>query len=210
MKKKPIMVSGIAVIIAIIVIGITTQDLTTITVPEIQEKQFIKINPTDIVDFSAVQFGNELSLTMTIGDDVPITIDEIPLSDSAIGFGYGWYGDSEPPKSGHLEGGGSGHLQGYVVSMYHDTAEDGWQLEPVNMDLLTPFGWDIDYCLSLVNKSAKLRIQNNTIFVDTPPDIKPQVNAFFVNQAASLELSTSNKCHDNQIAATIIDIKMLE
>ena len=149
MKKKIIMVSSIAVIIAILVIGITTQDLADLVVPVKQEQKELKTKTTDIVDFDAVQFGNELSLSMSIGNIIPETIDEIPLSESAIGFAYGWFGDSNI-SGGHVEGKGSGHLQGYIVSMYHDT-EDGWQVEPVDVDLLPPtFG--SDYCISVRDK----------------------------------------------------------
>ena len=99
-------------------------------------------------------------------------------------------------------------MQGYIVSMYHDT-EDSWQVKPIDVDLMPPtFGFD--YCISIRDRPAMLTIQNNTIFVDTPPDIKPQVNAFFVDRAASLELGKNPICHSNQIAGTIIDIKMSE
>jgi len=199
------MVSSIAVIIAIIVIGITTQDLTDFEVPIKQEQKELKTKTTDIVGFDAVQFGNELSLSMTIGDDVPITIDEIPLSDSAIGFAYGWFGEDKT-GGGHIEVEGSGHLQGYLVSMYHDTMQDGWQVEPVDVDVI-PLGIaGIDFCMNIRDGSAMLTMQDNTILVDTSPDFRPQINAFFVDRAVSLELVTSRWCHPGQITANIIDI----
>ena len=93
--------------------------------------------------------------------------------------------------------------------MYHDT-EDGWQVEPVDLVVLSPERDGFDYCISISDGPAKMTIQNNTIYVDTPPDIKPQINAFFVDRAASLELGKNPICHSNQIAANIIDIKMSE
>ena len=203
--KKIITISSIAVIIAIIVIGITTQDLTDFEVPVKQEQKELKTKATDIVDFDAVQFSNELSLLMHTGGTIPQTIEDIPLSDSSIGFAYGWLGEDKT-GGGHMEGEGSGHMRGYLVSMYHDTIQDGWQIEPVDADTIPLKKYGIDFCMNIRDGSAILTMQENTILVDTSPDFRPQINAFFVDRAVSLELGTSSWCHPGQIAANIIDI----
>ena len=196
--------ASVAVAIALIlIVGVTSQDLT-IDIPKQEQTKIVKTKSTDIVDFDAVQFSNELSLSMHTGNTIPQTIEDIPLSDSSIGFAYGWLGED---KTGgrHMEGEGSGHLKGYLVSMYHDTMQDGWQVEPVDVDTI-PLGHGIDFCMNIRDGSAMLTLQDNTILVDTSPDFRPQINAFFVDRALSLELGTNPWCHHEQIAANIIDI----
>jgi len=204
MAKKTMILASVAVAIALIlVVGVTSQDLT-IDIPKEEQAEILKTKPTDIVDFDAVQFGNELSLSMHIGNTIPQTIEDIPLSDSSIGFAYGWLGEDKTIV-GHLEG-GSGHMQGYLVSMYHDTIQDGWKIEPVDADVISKNLSGADFCMNIRDGSAMLTLQDNTILVDTSPDFRPQVNAFFVDRALSLELGTSPWCHPRQIAAIIIDI----
>ena len=218
MVRKEIIGGSIAAAIAIIFVLV----LTTTTVPEIQEKQFIKTDPTYIVDFGAVQYENELSLTMSLGDDVPQDISDIPLSESALGFAYGWFGINKQKPGEEVEGRGPNHLIGYIVSMYHDDIEPdwkvqpdlkvgpGWKVEPVLADIILGHA-PIDYCVRFWGPPAEVQIVDNTLSLKTFPDTAPILNAFFVDRAVSLEiLGHSLQCHGNQFAAHIIDENMSE
>ncbi len=87
MVRKEIVGGGIAAaVIILVLVVISSQDLM-----ESKETK-IAVKPTDIAEFSAVQYGNELSLSMSLGDIIPESLDDIPLSEDAIGLGYGWFG----------------------------------------------------------------------------------------------------------------------
>ena len=140
---------------------------------------------------------------------MPNTIDEISLSDSAIGFGYGWFGVVGSGE-GHLEG-GEGHLRGYIVKITEDESE--WKPDPVRLDLmlgeLKTYG---DACISPQMYPADFSVDDNIITLTNGPDNRPYVNAFFVNRIVSFEIipDINNLCHENQYLMNIIDIERSE
>lgn len=208
MARRKILPGAIVagVTISIIVILVAT-NLSEMEMPAKQdEKEILKTKSTEVIGLAAVQIGNQLSLLMSTGDDTPQTLDEITLSDSAIGFGYGWLGESKT-SGGDVKGEGSGQLRGYMVSAYLDNdSPNEWKTELITVDVIPGFG----YCMFHNESLVELDITGNTIFIQTPSDSPPNINAAFVDRAASFELFYDDRCHSNQVAAKIIDVHKLE
>ena len=212
MASKAIIGGGIAAAVAIVfVIFVVSSDTISNVSPETAEKELIPSNdPVNVIDFTAVQFGDIITLDMTIGAAMPDTIDEILLSDSAIGFGYGWFG-VKGIGAGHLEGEGEGHLRGYIVKITEDESE--WKADPVRLDLmiaaLKTYG---DACISIQKFPADFSVDDNIITLTNGPDNRPYVNAFFVDRIVSFEIipDIRNWCHENQYFMKIIDTERSE
>lgn len=211
MTKKVVIVGGIAAAIAIVfVIFVVSSGTISNVSPETAEKELIPSNdPVDVVDFTAVQFGDVITLNMTIGAPMPDTFHEISLSDSAIGFGYGWFGGTGS-GGGHMETKGVGHLLGYIVKITEDEPE--WKADPVRLDLI-PVSLKTydDACISIQKYPADFSVEQNKITLTNGPDNRPYVNAFFVDRIVSFEIFPHGKlCHDNQYFMSIIDIERSE
>ena len=207
MASKAIIGGGIAAAIAIVfVIFVVSSDTISNVSPETAEKELIPSNdPVDVIDFTAVQFGDVITLNMTIGAAMPDTFHDISLSDSAIGFGYGWFG-IKGSGEGHLEG-GIGHLLGYIVMITEDESE--WKAVPVKLDLITPTKAPYsDACVSIYEYPADFSVDDNIITLTNGPDNRPYVNAFFIDRIASFEIlpNINDWCHENQYFMRIIDI----
>jgi len=208
MTKSYIIAGAVAAAVAIVlVIFVVSSDTISNVSPETAEKELIPSNdPVDVVDFTAVQFGDEITFHMTIGAEMPQTFDEISLSDSAIGFGYGWFGVKSVGK-GHLEGEGEGHLRGYIVKITEDEPE--WEAKSVRLDLILRSGSiHSDACIALLKFPADFSVDDNIITLTNGPDNRPYVNAFFIDRIASFEIlpNINNWCHENQYFMKIIDI----
>ena len=213
MKKKIIMVSSIAVIIAIIVIGITTQDLADLEVPAIQDQKEITKQEQDLeetqipedkdtISFDAKQYGDELSLVMELKES-PENLEK--KSDDALRVGFGWAeGTTEVfPDSGLLVF-GPGHLKSYVITK---KLEDGeWWVHAAKVDLV-PKDYGIDFCMTLKDPFAEFSIDDKTLSVTTNADREPYINAFFIERVWSFELvPESYICHDGQFGGNTFNI----
>ena len=209
MTKTVIIGGGIAAAIAIVFVIFVVSPGTISNVSPVAEKELIPSNdPVDVIDFTAVQFVDVITLNMTIGAAMPDTFHEISLSDSAIGFGYGWFG-IKGSSEGHLEG-GIGHLLGYIVKITEDESE--WKAVPVKLDLITltksPYN---DACILIYEYPADFSVEQNKITLTNGPDNRPFVNAFFIDRIASFEMLPHGYwCHDNQYYMSIIDIERSE
>ena len=206
MASKAIIGGGIAVVAIIFVIFVVSSG-TISNVSPVAEKELIPSNdPVDVIDFTAVQFGDVITLDMTIGAAMPDTIDEMSLSESATGFGYGWFGGTRP-GGGHLEGEGEGHLIGYIVKITEDEPE--WKADPVRLDLVlvsrSIYG---EACISIQKFPADFSVDDNIITLTNGPDNRPYVNAFFVDRIVSFEIipNINNWCHENQYFMKMLDI----
>lgn len=76
---------------------------------------------------------------------MPQTIDDLQLSDSAIGFGYGWFGVRKT-GGGHIEE-GEGHLRGYTINIFSSEDESGWEVKLATFDVYNIS--DIDGCIGI-------------------------------------------------------------
>jgi len=210
MTKTVIIGIGIAaaVVVAVLTLVISS-DVEPITQPEIVpqiQEQILSDGPVSVVDFTAVQYGDEITLTMTIGGEMPQTIDEISLSESAIGFGYGWFGVSGT-GGGHEEGGG--HLRGYTINIFSSEDESGWEAKPAAWTVFkTSY---MDGCMGMGRPPADFSVEQNKITLTNEPDTRPYLNANFIDRIVSFEIRPESKfCHQNQYAIKIIDIEMPE
>ena len=211
MTKIAIIGVGIAaaVVVAVLTLVISS-DVESITQPEIVpqiQEQILSDDPVSVVDFTALQYGDEITLTMTIGGEMPQTIDEISLSDSAIGFGYGWFGVSGT-GGGHSEEGG-GHLRGYTINIFSSEDKSGWEAKPAAWSVYkTSY---MDGCMVIGESPADFSVEQNKITLTNEPDTRPYLNANFFDRIVSFEIRPESKfCHQNQYTIKIIDIKMSE
>jgi len=210
MVRKEIIGGAVAAIIIIFVVLVLPSEDVMDSEVVVKETK-IAVKPTDIADLSAVQFGNELSLSMSLGDIIPESLDDIPLSENAIGFGYGWFEVTKTIEEHSIKG-GPGHMRAYLVNKYiDDTGSSAWKLETANVDIIALVDYHVDFCLRTFDTVAEMVLANKTITVKTPPDTTPRMNAFYVDRAASFELVPDNRyCHQEQMGATIIDLLKLE
>ena len=212
MVRKEIVGGAIAAAAVIILVSLVIPSEDLIESEVVVKETKIAVKPTDIAEFSAVQYGDELSLSMSLGDIIPESLDDIPLSEDSIGFGYGWFGVFRASDSIHVESTGPGHMLSYLVNMYrNDTISNDWKLEGATVDVLFQGDYYIDYCIRTFDVDGNMVLANKTVSIKTPPDSSPVIRAYFVLKAASFELVPENKfCHDDQIGVKLIDFIDLE
>lgn len=219
MLSKKIIAGGIgaAVAVAVVILSVVYfGDMGKANIVDFEKEEHITIanKPQDVLSMSAEQYGNELSLSMIANGTIPQSLDELSLSESAIGFGYGWFGPRNI-EVGHLEGAGTGHLKGYIVILNakNSTANinaTGWEVQAVRVDVALG-NWPVNYCMKIKPGSADLQIQENKISIKTPSDVPPNIKAFFVDRIASFELKPEQTpCHLGQLSAKTIDINFVE
>jgi len=219
MLPKKIIAGGIgaAVAVAVVILSVVYfGDMERTDIADFEKEEYIIIanKPQDVLSMSAEQYGNELSLSMIVNGTIPQSLDELSLSESAIGFGYGWFGPRNI-EVGHIEGAGAGHLKGYIVILNakNSTANinaTGWEVQAVSVDVV-PENWPVNYCMRIKPGSADLQIQENKISIKTPSDIPPNIKAFFVDRVASFEIKPDQRpCHLGQLSAKTIDINFVE
>ena len=210
-------ITAAAVIVFVLLVTIPEDITKLVTIPEDTTKSVVEEEkewhkPTDIVEFSAVQYGNELTLSMSLGDIIPESLDEIPLSEDAVAFGYGWFGGNKAEEKDHIDK-GLPHMIGYILSLNrNDTASaNGWKLNAADIDTIFTKKFGVDYCLKLLDTNAVMVLANNTITVKTPPDTSPYLRAYFAQRAVSIELVPDDHvCHPGKIGAKIIDLKRIK
>jgi len=217
-SKKIIAGAGAAVAVAVVILSVVYfGDMERANIVDFKKAEYIIIanEPQDVLSLSAVQYGNELSLSMIANGTIPQSLDELSLSESAIGFGYGWFGSGNI-QAEHFEGAGAGHLKGYIVTLNFQNSSatinaTGWEVQAVSVDVAHGHDWPVNYCMMINPGSADLQIEENKISIKTLNDVPPNINAFFVDRIASFEIKPNQTpCHLGQLSVKTIDINFVE
>ncbi|GFN40528.1 MAG: hypothetical protein YK1309IOTA_1910015 [Marine Group I thaumarchaeote] len=152
-----------------------------------------------VTSFSIKQKLAELSLSITNDGPIPQNIKNLPISDSATGFGYGWF--AVDLSSGHMQR-GPGHLIGYAITLYDE--QNDWQSESMRLTHVTDTQY---FCIELaIENSGKVSFDENIIRVNietSPENIAMNlidVPVYRVDRAVAFEVVSHPKCHfDNAL-----------
>ena len=149
-------------------------------------------NPIKILDYQTKYEDGLYELYIKVDGNIPTSSDSLPISDSAVGFGYGLFGISLVGE--HMQA-GPDHVSGIIIIFDKETAK--WNSAKINASLV--IGTDDSYCIESLVPIGNVLVNKNIITIKASSSF---VQPTIYNKVA-FEL-LPEICHGNNI------IKLLE